>query len=99
VKGKAVRIKSVIDTDVSDEEELNILGLRTDEGVEKVEKFLDSAYGGGRTTIRIIHGSGTGALRAALHEYLTRSPYIDDYRLGGQHEGGDGATVITLKKG
>jgi len=97
-KRKTVKFKSTADRDVSFEEELNILGLRTDEAIEKVEKFLDSVYGGDRGAVLIIHGSGTGALRSAVHEYLVSSPYISDYRLAEPNEGGEGATVVTLKK-
>ncbi|HEB72539.1 MAG TPA: endonuclease MutS2 [Nitrospirae bacterium] len=97
-KRKTIRFKSTAGTDVSCEEELNIIGLRTDEAIEKVEKFLDSVFRGARDTIRIIHGSGTGALRTAVHEYLVSSPYISSYRLAEPNEGGEGATEVTLKK-
>ena len=49
-------------------------------------------------SVRIIHGNGTGALRNGIHQYLKRDSKVEAYRLGGQGEGGMGATVVTLKK-
>ncbi|HCP14460.1 MAG TPA: hypothetical protein DIT32_01535, partial [Peptococcaceae bacterium] len=46
----------------------------------------------------IIHGKGTGALRKAIQDMTRTHPFIASARLGGYHEGGDGVTVIVLKK-
>jgi DNA mismatch repair protein MutS2 len=46
---------------------------------------------------RLIHGHGTGALRSAIHQYLKSNKYVESYRVGGQGEGGVGATVVTFK--
>ena len=47
--------------------------------------------------VRIIHGSGTGKLRNAVHDYLRRRKEVKSFRLGGMGEGGVGATVVYLK--
>ena len=76
--------------------ELNIIGLRVEEAMPKVIKHLDDARIVHLKQIRIIHGFGTGALRTAVHEYL-RSQKNIEYRFGGPGEGGQGATIVTLK--
>jgi DNA mismatch repair protein MutS2 len=77
--------------------ELNLIGQRVDEAMVNLRKYLDSARVAHYQSVRIIHGFGTGALRNAVHEYLDSQKYIKDYRLGGESEGGHGATVVTLK--
>jgi DNA mismatch repair protein MutS2 len=77
--------------------ELNLIGQRVDEAMVNLRKYLDSARVAHYQNVRIIHGFGTGALRNAVHEYLDTQKYIKDYRLGGESEGGHGATVVTLK--
>lgn len=76
--------------------ELNIIGLRVEEALPKVIKHLDDARIVHLKQIRIIHGFGTGALRNAVHEYLRKQKNIE-YRFGGPGEGGQGATIVTLK--
>lgn len=77
--------------------ELNIIGMTTDEGRMEVAKYLDDAYLAHVHECRIIHGRGTGALRNMVHEYLNGCKYVKDYRDGEYTEGGNGATVITMK--
>lgn len=76
--------------------ELNIIGLRVEEAMSKVIKHLDDARIVHLKQVRIIHGFGTGALRNAVHEYLKKQKNIE-YRFGGPGEGGQGATIVTLK--
>lgn len=76
--------------------ELNIIGLRVEDAMPKVIKHLDDARIVRLKQIRIIHGFGTGALRTAVHEYLKKQKNIE-YRFGGPGEGGQGATIVTLK--
>ena len=56
--------------------ELNLIGKKTDEAVDLVDKFLDEAFLNGATEVRIIHGHGTGALRKAVAEMLADHPHV-----------------------
>jgi DNA mismatch repair protein MutS2 len=78
--------------------ELNVIGLRVDEAIPQVERFLDEAMLAGLDQVRIIHGFGTGQLRKGLHEYLEGSPAVDSFRLGlpDKDPGGAGATYVQL---
>ena len=75
--------------------ECNLIGLRVYEAMEVMDKYLDDALVHHMSTVRIIHGAGTGALRNAVHEKLRRRKDVT-FRLGGQGEGGVGATVVTF---
>lgn len=77
--------------------ELDIRGMMGDEGVLEVERFIDGAQLSGLTTVTIIHGKGTGALRAAVHQCLKSHPSVKSYRLGAYGEGEAGVTVVELK--
>jgi DNA mismatch repair protein MutS2 len=77
--------------------ELDLRGLRADEALERLDRYLDDMALAGRAEARIIHGKGTGALRQAVGEYLHGHRLIASYRLGETGEGGDGVTVITLR--
>lgn len=77
--------------------ELNIIGLRVDEAMSELAKYLDACLLKNFKQVRIIHGFGSGALRKATHEYLKKSKFVESYRLGNEYEGGSGATVVTFK--
>jgi DNA mismatch repair protein MutS2 len=76
--------------------ELNLRGLRVEEAILRLDKYLDDAYLARLPLVRIIHGRGTGALRRAVREQLEGHPLVASYRPGDQHEGGDGVTVAEL---
>ena len=76
--------------------EMNIIGRTTDEARDLLEKYLDDAFLAGLTSVRIIHGKGTGALRRAVEEVLSAHPLVAEHRPGAPSEGGGGATVATL---
>lgn len=78
--------------------EIMLLGLTTEEALDKLEKYLDDAMIAGLKQVRIVHGKGTGTLRKAVHEYLRSHRSVVSYRLGGQGEGGDGVTVAVLEE-
>ncbi len=79
--------------------ECNVIGERVVDALSIVDKFLDTAIAHSLSTVRIIHGVGSGALRTAIWEYLKKNKYVDSWRIGGEGEGGTGATVVTLKGG
>lgn len=76
----------------------DLRGARRDEVHERVEPLLDRAWRDGIEAVWIIHGHGTGALRAEVRELLARSPQVQGYRRGRRHEGGDGVTIAFLER-
>jgi DNA mismatch repair protein MutS2 len=85
-----------VDTAVSERSELNLVGMRTGEALRRLEEFLDQAYLTSRTEVRVIHGIGSGALKKAVQDYLSTSPYCVAYRQAEPHHGGAGATIVQL---
>ena len=77
--------------------EINILGCTVDEGVFKLEKYLDDVMIAGLENVRIVHGKGTGALRKGIHDYLRRQPFVKSFKLAELGEGDTGVTVVTLR--
>ncbi|HEX9630203.1 MAG TPA: Smr/MutS family protein, partial [Pyrinomonadaceae bacterium] len=77
--------------------ELKLIGKKTDEAVELVDKFLDEAFLNGVTEVRIIHGHGTGALRRAISELLEGHPHVARFAAAPQDKGGAGATIVVLQ--
>ena len=77
--------------------ELDLRGMTTEEALLEVDKFLDDARLSGLERITIIHGKGTGALRAAVQAHLRTCPGVDSFRLGAYGEGETGVTVVTMK--
>lgn len=77
--------------------ECNLIGMTTSEGVAEAEAFLDAAVVANLHEVRIVHGYGTGKLRAAVHEMLRRHPRVEQFRLGKYGEGEGGVTVVELK--
>ena len=77
--------------------ELNLLGYTVEEALGEVDRFLDGAVMRGQHTVYIIHGLGTGALRAGIQKHLRTHRQVKSFRLGGYGEGGSGVTVVELK--
>lgn len=78
--------------------ELNIVGLHVDEALPEIDRYLDACRRKGFERVRIIHGYGSGTLRKVTHEYLkAHSSFVKKFELGGEFEGGSGATVVYLK--
>ena len=76
---------------------LDLRGYRVEEALDEVEAYLDKASLVNLTPVTIIHGHGTGAMKAAVRDYLKTSPYVAKYRPGEDSEGGDGVSVVDLK--
>lgn len=77
--------------------EVDLRGLRVDELPLKLARALDAALVSGLPALRVIHGKGTGALRAEVQEILRADSRIRDFRPGERHEGGTGVTVVQLQ--
>ena len=77
--------------------ELDIRGMTGDEGVAMVDRFLDDAVMAHLTTVTIIHGKGTGALRQAVQQHLKTCKYVKGFRLGRYGEGETGVTIVELE--
>lgn len=77
--------------------EIMLLGLTVDEAISTLDKYIDDAYLSGLSIIRIVHGKGTGQLRAGVQNYLKSNPHIKSYRLGVYGEGDNGVTIAELK--
>jgi DNA mismatch repair protein MutS2 len=76
--------------------EFDMRGERVEEGLPKLERYLDNAYMARLPWVRIIHGKGTGALRDAVRNLLRTHPSVAEFRNGEAGEGGDGVTVAKL---
>ncbi|MGN1266388.1 MAG: Smr/MutS family protein, partial [Dorea sp.] len=77
--------------------EINLLGKTVDEAIAELDKYLDDACLAHLNTVRIVHGKGTGALRAGIHKYLKRQKHVKSFRLGAFGEGDAGVTIAELK--
>ncbi|MBQ7596023.1 MAG: endonuclease MutS2 [Clostridia bacterium] len=76
---------------------VDLRGMAVDEGIITLDRFIDTALRMGLHEFTVIHGKGTGKLRAAVKDYLKRSPYVKSHRLGAYGEGEDGVSIVTLK--
>ena len=81
------------------EREITLVGLRARHALEELEGFLDRAIQSDQSSVRIVHGIGSGALQRAVREYLSSSPYCSGYRAAEASEGGAGVTVAILGDG
>jgi len=77
--------------------EVDLRGMDTVEAICALSLYLDSAMRSNLSTVRIIHGKGTGALRAAVHQELKKNKFVKSYRLGVYGEGEDGVTIAQFR--
>ena len=77
--------------------EINVLGKTVDEAVAILDKYLDDAYLSHLPQVTIIHGKGTGALRAGIQNYLKKLKYVKSFRAGSFGEGEMGVTIVEFK--
>lgn len=78
-------------------QELDVRGMALDEAIPEVEKFIDDAMLSSLGEVSIIHGNGTGVLRAGIQDCLRRHPCVSSFRLGRYGEGETGVTIVSLK--
>ena len=77
--------------------EVNLIGLNSDEAIAKLDKYLDDAYISHLSSVRIVHGKGTGALRNAVHQYLKRQKHVKNFHLAEFGEGDAGVTIAEFQ--
>jgi DNA mismatch repair protein MutS2 len=98
VKGQqpkqAASLKRTRDDNVRSE--LDLRGVSLEEAILEVDRFLNDAFLSNMGLIYIIHGKGTGILRAGIQDYLRKHRLIKTYRTGNYGEGGNGVTVVEL---
>jgi len=101
IEKPGIRLPEGVRLSVSSKEiqsnEINLLGCRVDEAVERVDKFLDEASLAQLAQVRIVHGTGTGALRNAIIEMLRDHPQVERFESPQQSEGGRGVTIAVLR--
>ncbi|HMB53445.1 MAG TPA: Smr/MutS family protein [Thermoanaerobaculia bacterium] len=97
-KPKQAKRKVTVDTaDDGAPVELMLIGKRVEPALNELDDYLDRALLGSRPEVRVVHGHGSGALRDAVREHLRHHPAVANHRPGKRNEGGDGATVVTLR--
>jgi DNA mismatch repair protein MutS2 len=77
--------------------EINVIGQTVAEALVEVQAFIDSAVLSNLEEVRIVHGVGTGKLRAGIHEYLRKHKNVAEFRLGRYGEGETGVTIVKIK--
>ncbi|MFZ4450612.1 endonuclease MutS2 [Salibacterium aidingense] len=92
-----IRPMAKVSANSSVKPELDLRGVRYEDAMREVEKYLDDAVLAGYPQVHIIHGKGTGALRKGVKELLKKHPSVAETRDGGMNEGGIGNTVARLK--
>lgn len=96
IKTGASKIKMSKSASISTE--IKLLGMTVDEAIAQLDKYLDDAYLTHLPSVRIVHGKGTGALRAAVQKHLKKCKYISEYHLAEYGEGDAGVTIAVFKK-
>jgi dsDNA-specific endonuclease/ATPase MutS2 len=76
--------------------ELDLHTFRPEDLGELIPAYIEACLACGRREIRLIHGKGTGTLRTTVHTLLRRSPHVAAFRLGDEHSGSWGATIVML---
>jgi DNA mismatch repair protein MutS2 len=78
--------------------ELNVIGKTVNEAMEAADKFLDAAYMDNHEIVRIVHGIGMGALKRSIANLLSGHPHVANFYSAAPNEGGNGATIVELKR-
>ncbi|MBF1162532.1 MAG: endonuclease MutS2 [[Eubacterium] sulci] len=77
---------------------INVRGKNLDDALADVEKYLDDVYMAGLDMVSIIHGRGGGILKDGIRQMLKRKKYVDSYGAASYNDGGEGVTVVRMKK-
>jgi DNA mismatch repair protein MutS2 len=76
--------------------EVSLRGMMVEEALEALERYLEKAYLSGLPFVRIVHGKGTGKLRAAVRDALRGHEFVKSFEEGAPNEGGEGVTVALI---
>ena len=85
-----------VSSSLLEKKELNLIGYNIAEALPLVDRMIDQALVHGYTTLKIIHGIGSGALKKAIREHLKENFYVKDFGSGGKDGGSDGTTMVEL---
>lgn len=77
---------------------INVRGKNLEDALADVEKYLDDVYMAGLDMVSIIHGRGGGILKDGIRQMLKRKKYVDSYGAASYNDGGEGVTVVRMKK-
>ena len=91
IKGERVRYASV-------SREINLVGERVEEALIVLEEYLDKANAANMSSVKIIHGIGSGALRSAIRQRLKKLSYISSFKDGDFYDGGSAVTIVEFKR-
>ena len=75
---------------------LDLRGYKVEDALDSLEFYLDKASLANLAMVTVIHGHGTGALKSAVRDFLSTSPYVAKYRPGEDSEGGDGVSIVDI---
>ena len=76
---------------------LDLRGMRAEQALAEVERFLDKALLDGASEVEVIHGRGTGVLRRQVHDMLRANTAVERFALAPEDRGGDGMTIVSLR--
>jgi DNA mismatch repair protein MutS2 len=76
---------------------LDLRGIKVEDALARLDKFLDDASVDGLDEVRLVHGLGSGRLRRAVHEMLGAHPLVARFAAAAEDDGGDGTTLVTLR--
>ena len=96
VKAEESGVKKEIPQIITPKNTINLIGKDVESAISELEKFIEEAYASGLSTVRVIHGIGSGRLKEAVREYLSKSDKVKFFRDAYPKEGGSGVTVVYL---
>ena len=97
VAPKEVKKKHVDKTYKRVDKEILLVGKRCEEALDLLSKYLDEAYGSNLSSVKVIHGIGTGVLKKAIWEFLKKSKIVKSYHHGDAYDGGSNVTIVEFK--
>jgi len=77
--------------------QLSIRGMRGDEAMKEVQRYIDNALAAGKNDVQIIHGKGEGILKKLVHEYLDKRREVEGYEMAPISQGGAGCTIVRFR--